>query len=154
MLADPAFREKVCVAMHAVRRDVTIDGAPESMKVVVDQTQPAEGIPSFAKKFVGDEIQIVQREQWKGGTGATLKVEIPGKPGALDGTIGLSENGGGTIETVARRHQGEDPDDRRQARGPDRRPARHGAAGPRSGSARPGWPATASLSGAGAVLTT
>jgi len=100
MLADPAFREKVCVAMRATRRDVSIDGAPESMKVVVDQTQPAKGIPSFAKKFVGDEIQIVQHEQWKGGSGATLKVEIPGKPGALDGSIALSQNGSGTVEAV------------------------------------------------------
>ena len=53
MLADPAFREKVCVAMHATRRDVSIDGAPETMKVVVDQTQPAEGIPSFVQRFRG-----------------------------------------------------------------------------------------------------
>ena len=43
---------------------VRIDGAGPGMKVVVDQTQPAHGIPSFAKKFVGDEIQIVQRESW------------------------------------------------------------------------------------------
>ena len=35
------------------------------MTVLVDQTQPADGIPSFAKKFVGDEIQIVQREEWR-----------------------------------------------------------------------------------------
>ena len=26
MLADPAFREKVCAAMHATRHDVTVDG--------------------------------------------------------------------------------------------------------------------------------
>jgi predicted RNA binding protein with dsRBD fold (UPF0201 family) len=100
MLSDPAFREKVCEAMHAVRRDVSIDGAPEGMAVVVDQTQPAKGIPSFAKKFVGEEIRIVQREQWKGGSGADLKVEIPGKPGAFDGSIALAEQDGGTVETV------------------------------------------------------
>ena len=100
MLADPAFREKVCVAMRAMRRDVSIEGTPESMRVVIDQTQPAKGIPSFATKFVGDEIQIVQHEQWKGGSGASLKVEIPGKPGALDGSIGLAQNGSGTVETV------------------------------------------------------
>ena len=100
MLADPKFRERVCEAMHAVRIDVRIDGAPDSMAVVVDQTQPANGIPSFAKKFVGEQIQIVQREQWKGGSGADLKVEIPGKPGALDGSIALAEQDGGTVETV------------------------------------------------------
>ena len=34
------------------------------MEVVIDQVQAARGIPSFAQKFVGDEINIVQRETW------------------------------------------------------------------------------------------
>ena len=101
MLADPAFRERVCVATRATRRDVSIDGPPETMKVVVDQTQPAKGIPSFAKKFVGDSIQIVQRESWRAETAATLLLEIPGKPGQLDGDIRLAVDGDGTVETVA-----------------------------------------------------
>ena len=101
MLADPKFSEKVCVAMRATRRDVSIDGAPETMKVVVDQTQPAKGIPSFAKKFVGDEIQIVQHESWDGPSAAGLEVEIPGKPGHMKGGIVLRGDGSSTTETVA-----------------------------------------------------
>lgn len=101
MLSDPAFREKVCEAMHAVRRDVSIDGAPEGMAVVVDQTQPAKGIPSFAKKFVGDEIHIVQKESWAGATSASLAVQIPGKPGDFKGAIDLAGDTDGTVETVA-----------------------------------------------------
>ena len=101
MLADPAFRTKVCEAMRAVRKDVSINGAGQGMKVVVDQTQPADGIPSFAKKFVGDEIRIVQREQWKDATSASLVVEIPGKPGDLNGGIDLATDGAGTVETVS-----------------------------------------------------
>ena len=38
-------------------------------------------MPSFAKKFVGDEIKIVQRETWTSATAADLHVSIPGKPG-------------------------------------------------------------------------
>ena len=111
--------------------------AGAGMKVVVDQTQPADGIPSFAKKFVGDEIQIVQRETVDGAAaGATLIVEIPGKPGDSRARSTLAADGGGTIETRRRRHQGEDPADRRQARGPDRRPAQAGAAD--RGAGRPG----------------
>ncbi len=68
MLADPAFREKVCAAMKATRHDVSVEESGSGMTVLVDQTQPANGIPSFAKKFVGDEIQIVQREEWGGAT--------------------------------------------------------------------------------------
>src|SRR5689334_14437797 len=100
MLADPAFREKVCQAMHSTRQDVSIKGSGSGMKVVVDQTQPAKGIPSFAKKFVGDEIQIVQREAWTSEDGADLTVEIPGKPGEIKGSIGLAAKGSGTAETV------------------------------------------------------
>ena len=32
--------------------------------VRIDQVQATQGIPSFAKKFVGDEIDIVQTERW------------------------------------------------------------------------------------------
>jgi hypothetical protein len=101
MLADPAFREQVCKAMHAVRHEVTIDDAGTTMAVVVDQTQPATGIPSFAKKFVGDEIRIVQRESWRDAGSADLTLEIPGKPGHMKGSIRLEGDGTGTTETVA-----------------------------------------------------
>ena len=100
MLADPAFREKVCAAMKATRHDVSVEESGSGMTVLVDQTQPADGIPAFAKKFVGDEIRIVQREEWRGATSSTLLVEIPGKPGALNGSIDLAADGAGTVESV------------------------------------------------------
>jgi hypothetical protein len=101
MLADRDFRVQVCDAMHCVRHDISVDGAGAGMKVVVDQTQDARGLPGFAKKVVGDSIQIVQRETWTDETSAVLTLEIPGKPGRLDGTIALVDDGrGGTVETV------------------------------------------------------
>jgi hypothetical protein len=105
MLADPAFREQVCAAMNAVRHDVEVTGSGAGMKVVVDQTQPADGIPSFAKKIVGDEIHIVQRETWNDASDATLVVEIPGKPGAFRGGIDLAGDGDGTVETALKSEQ-------------------------------------------------
>jgi hypothetical protein len=101
MLVDPDFREQACVAMRTVRHQVHITGGGSGTTVVVDQTQPARGIPSFAKKFVGDEIQIVQRESWTNASSATLSVEIPGKPGTFKGRIDLSGDEGRTVETVA-----------------------------------------------------
>ena len=100
MLSDPEFREKVCAAMDAVRHDVSIKPTVTGMRVVVDQTQPAKGIPSFAKKFVGDEIRIVQSESWSGTESAALEVEIPGKPGHLKGDITLVPDGDKTVEKV------------------------------------------------------
>ena len=70
------------------------------MKVVIDQVQPAAGIPGFAKKFVGDEINLVQTELWSDMETGTVEVEIPGKPGQMSGTIMLREAGGTTTETV------------------------------------------------------
>jgi hypothetical protein len=100
MLADPAFRERVCAELHVLRHEVSIDGAGAGMAVVIDQTQRAGGIPGFAKKFVGDEIRILQREGWHDATTADLHIEVPGKPGTMEGRITLVGKGARTVETV------------------------------------------------------
>lgn len=101
MLRDQVFREEVCEAGGALAHAVRITPSDAGMTVVVDQTMPAEGIPSFAKKFVGDKIQVVQKETWTSPSGADLDVSIPGKPGHMRGTITLTEADGETVETVA-----------------------------------------------------
>jgi Protein of unknown function (DUF2505) len=100
MLADPAFREEVCAYQKVIRAGVEIDLDGDTKTVVIDQVQRAKGIPGFAKKFVGDEINIVQREDWSSPEAADLHVTIPGKPGEMAGTITLVESGGTTTETV------------------------------------------------------
>lgn len=100
MLADPAFREKVCDAQHVLRRTVQIQSDGRGMTVEVDQVQAAQGIPGFAKKFVGEEIHIVQTEDWTIPEKGNLHVVIPGKPGEMAGTIHLTEDPDGTTETV------------------------------------------------------
>lgn len=95
MLRDPAFREEVCEAIGVIRHDVRVDGD----HVVIEQWQSPQGIPSFATKFVGDEIHIVQDERWSGEHG-DVTVTIPGKPGDMKGTAVLTASGAGTVETV------------------------------------------------------
>lgn len=101
LLADQSFREEVCRAGGALEHDVSITPAGDGMKVVVDQTLPAAGIPSFATKFVGDRIQVIQTETWTSPTQADLELQIPGKPGHMRGTITLTESAGETVEAVA-----------------------------------------------------
>ncbi len=102
MLMDPAFREEVCEAATAtIRYDVDVDASGDETIVRVEQFQPATHIPSFARKFVGDEIEVRQTEKWSEPTGGSLLVEIPGKPGKLSGTITLEPDGAGTLETVS-----------------------------------------------------
>lgn len=100
MLADPAFRARVAEAGGAFEQDVSIEPEGPGMSVVVDQLQHSHGIPSFAKKIVGDSIHVVQEEHWSDDQNATLEVTIPGKPGRMVGTIVLAPDGAGTVETV------------------------------------------------------
>ena len=100
MLADPSFREEVCEFQGVKRAMVSIDADDNGMEVTIDQVQSAQGIPSFAKKFVGDEINIVQQESWTSPDEGKITVTIPGKPGEMSGTARLSESGGVTTETV------------------------------------------------------
>ena len=100
MLADADFREAVCAYQRFPRRTVTITPGGNGMSVSVDQYRPADEVPSFARKFVGAEINIVQEEQWASATDAALTVTIPGKPGDMRGTVHLEAADGGTTETV------------------------------------------------------
>ncbi len=100
MLMEPAFREQVCDAQGAVRKTVSVGADGAGMKVVVDMVQPTDGIPGFAKKFVGDEINLVQTERWSDIENGRIEVLIPGRPGQMNGTVTLREEGGTTTETV------------------------------------------------------
>ena len=99
MLADPAFREEVCDYQRVLRRTVTVETTGSGMDVVIDQFQSVKGLPSFATKLVGDEVNIVQRESWTG-TRGDIEVTIPGKPGDMKGTAVIVESDGVTTETV------------------------------------------------------
>ena len=99
MLADPTFREEVCDYQRVLRRTVTVATTAVGMDVVIDQFQSVKGLPSFATKLVGDEVNIVQRESWDG-TRGEIEVTIPGKPGDMRGTAVVEESGGVTTETV------------------------------------------------------
>lgn len=100
MLADPDFRDAVCEFQRFPRREVTIVRTASGMDVTVDQHRPAHEVPSFARKLVGDEINIVQSETWSSATHASLHVTIPGKPGDMKGTVTLNALDGGTTEVV------------------------------------------------------
>ncbi len=100
MLADPAFREEVCRSQGSTRIDVSVDVDGDTKDVRIDQWMPTAGVPSFAKRIVGDETNIVQTEAWSSPTLGDITVTIPGKPGDMTGTATLVEDGAGTVETV------------------------------------------------------
>lgn len=99
MLSDPAFRRQVCEARRTVSHDVAVEQRDTSMSVRVDLVQRTQGVPGFAKKFVGEETRIVQTEQWTEQRGADLELEIPGMPGYVRGRLSLTGDDTGTVES-------------------------------------------------------
>ncbi|MXG90536.1 DUF2505 family protein [Nocardioides flavescens] len=100
MLTTPSFREEVARRTKVESVTATVSDEGSGHAVEIDQVQRSRGLPSFAAKFVGDTMQIVQRERWTGGSHGDIEVTIPGKPGEMSGTADLVEKDGVTTETV------------------------------------------------------
>jgi len=100
MLADPAFRERVSEALGVVSSEVSIDRREDGFLLTNDQVQHTEGLPSFAKKFAGETTRAIQVEEWLNAAGGSLRIDAPGKPTSIEGTIELLPDGAGTIEVV------------------------------------------------------
>jgi uncharacterized protein YndB with AHSA1/START domain len=100
MLADPAFRQRSAEAMGVISADVSIDAKGAGISVRIDQVQPTEGVPSFAKKFAGETTRAVQTEEWDSPSGGSITIETPGKPTSIKGTLALSSDGSTTTETL------------------------------------------------------
>ncbi|MET0999127.1 MAG: DUF2505 domain-containing protein [Marmoricola sp.] len=100
MLSDPDFRQASAKAMGVISAEVTITPAGEGITVRIDQVQPTEGVPGFARKFAGETTRAVQTEEWASPEGGSISIETPGKPTSIKGTLALSESGGVTTETL------------------------------------------------------
>ena len=85
MLTDPLFWDKVGDATGALSSTATVGTEGGVTRVVIDQEQEVAGVPSFAKKFVGDSTRAITTQLWTG-TEATYVVETPGKPTSIKGT--------------------------------------------------------------------
>jgi uncharacterized protein YndB with AHSA1/START domain len=98
MLTDPAFRQKSCDAMGVLSADITVEADGPTATVVIDQVQPTEGVPAFAKKIAGESTRAIQTEDWAEGTRATMTLRTPGKPTEISGRLTLTETGSTTVE--------------------------------------------------------
>jgi uncharacterized protein YndB with AHSA1/START domain len=100
MLSDPAFRQRSAEAMGVISADVSIDAKGAGISVKIDQEQPTEGVPSFARKFAGETTRAVQTEEWDSPSGGTITIATPGKPTSINGTLSLTTSGTTTTETL------------------------------------------------------
>jgi hypothetical protein len=99
MFSDPAFRDRVCTAQGSLRSEVSLALSDRGGEALVEQVLPAVGIPSYAAKFVGEEIEVRRFEKWRGSEYANLEIAIPGKPGDLVAELTLSQEAGQSVLT-------------------------------------------------------
>lgn len=79
-------------------------GADGATVVTLTRTIPA-AVPDFAKRFVGETIQIVQEETWtpapeSGPYDATLSMRVVGQPATFNGTVRIEDSPDGAVEMV------------------------------------------------------
>lgn len=99
MLTDRGFREYAARATGVVSAEVSVEAVGGGHVVTVDQVQPTEGVPSFARKFAGETTRAVQVETWSSPYDGTLTVQTPGRPTDISGRYVLSGDGGSTTQT-------------------------------------------------------
>jgi hypothetical protein len=94
MLTDPAYWDMVAAATDAITSSTTVEQLGGDTRVRTDQEQRVVGVPSFAKKFVGESTRALKLQTWTGHR-STFEVETPGKPTHLAGTAQLRADGAG-----------------------------------------------------------
>jgi hypothetical protein len=98
MLTDPGFWDRVAAATGALSSKATVSTEGGSTRVSVDQEQAVQGVPSFAKKFVGESTRAINTFVWQG-LSAAYTVDTPGKPTSMSGTATIAARGAGSTLT-------------------------------------------------------
>ena len=96
MMGDPLFWERVGEANDVVRWTPTVTTEGDATRVVIDEEQRTAGVPSFAKKIVGDTTHVIITQVWRGQV-ADYEIATPGKPTQVHGTATVSANGSGSV---------------------------------------------------------
>ncbi|MGX7677787.1 DUF2505 domain-containing protein [Jatrophihabitans sp. DSM 45814] len=102
---EPGVREAACKKSGALSWNVTIEPAADgTVRIQVDRSLPPD-VPDFAKKFIGDKIEVRQIEQWSaadsaGGRTADLRLTIKGQPVTMVGTAVIAPSGSGSTVTI------------------------------------------------------
>jgi hypothetical protein len=96
MMGDPLFWERVGEANDVVSWTPTVSTEGGATRVVIDEEQRTAGVPSFAKRIVGDSTRVVITQVWRGQE-ASYEIETPGKPTHVRGTATVSESGAGSV---------------------------------------------------------
>lgn len=107
LLADSDFVTAKAQLLGARPENVAVTGhADAEFSVALRRSIPSDDIPSQARAFIGNRLEIRQAEAWgamsdDGTRLGTVAVEIVGAPVRLTGTIRLDPVDGGCVQTYS-----------------------------------------------------
>lgn len=93
MLSDPEFIERKCLASGSIEASAEATQEGGGVALVSRRVLPAK-LPSFAKRFVGETVTLIETQCWSAPDGAgvrtaTFKVDFGNNPISFDGAISL-----------------------------------------------------------------
>lgn len=105
IVTDATFREQACEKTKALSYNVEVTKSGSDTVVKVRREMPSDGVPDFAKKFVGETLTLVQTETWHaakadGSRDADVSGEIVNTPVTLKGTASITGSGGQAVQAI------------------------------------------------------
>lgn len=105
IVTDATFREQACEKTKALSYNVEVTKSGSDTVVKVRREMPSDGVPDFAKKFVGETLTLVQTETWHaakadGSRVADVSGEIVNTPVTLKGTASITGGGGQAVQAI------------------------------------------------------
>ncbi|NLG20938.1 MAG: DUF2505 domain-containing protein [Actinomycetales bacterium] len=107
MICSPDYQELKCTRSGALEHEVAVEVEDDARTIVTRRRLPTDGFPDFARKFVGDSVDVIETTVWSltpdedGGHSASLHLEIPRTPVSMSGSVVLeATDDGGTEHTM------------------------------------------------------
>ncbi|AXH95814.1 DUF2505 domain-containing protein [Ornithinimicrobium avium] len=90
MLTDPTYQELRCRRSGATDQTVGVEQEGQATVVTTRRHLPSDGVPDFARAFVGPTLLLVEMVRWgsadeDGEREAAVSLELPGLPVAFTG---------------------------------------------------------------------
>lgn len=105
VMATPEFQDAKCEATTTGGYSSDVSTTGDRTTITSERVLPTDDLPDMARSFVGDTLTISEVQAWgppepDGTRTADLQLHIKGAPMTLKGTIRLSPNGSGSVQTV------------------------------------------------------
>lgn len=106
IFSDVDYQNLKCERSGALDHEVVIELDDQGGTIIVTNRQlPTDGFPDFAKRFVGETVTVIEKQEWAAASGdgartAALTVEIPQTPVRLNGAARLTPTGSGCDQVV------------------------------------------------------